>query len=280
MAYPNSRGQGFRPVLGEESREAVGRFLLAQGWAGLHLGDTLRRLPGSEPPAETQLLALFGPVGEVRGAAMLQRRRLQMVVPLAEDRSFSDELLRLQMGSLERVSGLEGQLPAELSERFPHHPREITVAAVLRLPERALPTVRRARPGDAEALHRIYDHVSWMRLDSPVQWSQRLADEPSWVAEGEGRLLAVARWTRAFGGCVEIGGVATDPESRRRGAATAVVLAATAAALSAGLVPVLCFGDPALAALYLPLGFEVVGREMVVNLPAITDGASGAPSAW
>ena len=253
-------------MLGQEQREAVGRFLLAQGWAGLHLGDTLRRLPGSERPAEAQLLGLFGPVGEVRGAAMLQRGRLQLVVPLAEDGPASVELLRSQLGLLERVSGLEGQLPAELSERFSHHPRELTVAAVLRVPERALPAVRRARPGDAGALHRIYDHVSWMRLDSPAQWSQRLAEEPSWVAEGEGRLLAVARWTKAFGGCVEIGGVATDPESRRRGAATAVVLAATAAALSAGLVPVLCFGDPGLAALYLPLGFEVVGREMVFNL--------------
>ena len=262
----SARVARFRPVLGQEQREAIGRFLLAQGWAGLHLGDALRRLPASERPPGTKVLGLFGPVGEVRGAAVLQRERLQVMVPLAEDRVAADDLLRAHLSSLERVSGLEGQLPAELSERFSHHARNLTVAAVLRVPQRTLPAVRRAGPGDAEALHRIYDHVSWMRLDSPAQWSQRLAEESSWVAEAGGRLLAVARWTRAFGSAVEIGGVATDPESRRRGAATAVVLAATAAALSAGLVPVLCFGDPALAALYLPLGFEVVGREMVFNL--------------
>ncbi|MHB8312292.1 MAG: GNAT family N-acetyltransferase [Candidatus Dormibacteria bacterium] len=261
-----ARAERFRPVLGQEQREAVGRFLLAQGWAGLHLGDALRRQALAEHPAESRLLSLLGAHGEVRGVALLQSGRLQLLAPLAEDRPAVAALLAEHMGTLQRVSGQQTQLPGELIERCSHHVREVTVAPVLRVPDRTLPRVRRARPGDAAALHQIYDHVSWMRLDSPDQWSQRLAQESSWVAEGAGRLLAVARWTKSFGAVIEVGGVATDPESRRRGAATAVVLAATAAALSAGLVPVLCFGDPALAALYLPLGFEFVGREIVLNL--------------
>jgi len=261
-----ARAERFRPVLGQEQREAVGRFLLAQGWAGLHLGDALRRLALTDHPAESRLLSLLGPLGEVKGVALLQSGRLQLLAPLAEDRPAVAALLADHMDSLQRVSGQQAQLPRELTEQFSHHARDVTVAPVLRVPERTLPRVRRARAGDAAALHQIYDHVSWMRLDSPDQWSQRLAQESSWVAERGGRLLAVARWTKSFGAVVEVGGVATDPESRRRGAATAVVLAATAAALSAGMTPVLCFGDPDLAALYLPLGFEFVGREIVLNL--------------
>jgi len=266
MVADKARAERFRPVLGPEQREAVGRFLLAQGWAGLHLGDALRRLGPDQVPAESRLLGLFGPVGEVRAAALLRRGRLQLLAPLLEDKPAVAALLDEHLDSLERVSGQPGQLPAEFTERFPHHAREVTVAAVLRVPSRSLPRVRRARPADAPALHRIYEHVSWMRLDSPEQWEQRLAEESSWVAESGGQMLAVARWSKSFGRAVEVGGVATDPARRRQGAATAVVLAATAAALRAGLTPVLCFGDPALAALYLPLGFEYVGRELVFNL--------------
>ncbi|MGC8474447.1 MAG: GNAT family N-acetyltransferase, partial [Candidatus Dormibacteria bacterium] len=119
-----------------------------------------------------------------------------------------------------------------------------------------------ARLADASALHRIYLNISWMRLDSPADWRARLRHEPTWVALEDGRVVGAARWTKRYGQVVEVGGVATDPGRRRRGAATSAVLAATAPALSAGLTPVLCFQDPALAPLYLSLGYERVGREL------------------
>jgi len=99
-----ARAERFRPVLGQEQREAVGRFLLAQGWAGLHLGDALRRQALAEHPAESRLLSLSGPLGEVRGVALLQSGRLQLLAPLAEDlpavAALVAEHIRLNHGSV------------------------------------------------------------------------------------------------------------------------------------------------------------------------------------
>jgi predicted N-acetyltransferase YhbS len=261
------RGQrGFRVVRGQEEREAVGRFVMAQGWAGLHLGDILRRFPDSGGTAESTLLGHFGAGGELRGVALQHGQRAYVLLPMLEDRALADDFVRERLGSLERLTGVEGQLPLDLlGEQFGNELREMTVAPVLRVPERRLPVARKARKSDSAALHRIYEQVSWMRLDSADLWAQRLSEEPSWVAEVEGRLVAAARWSKSFGQLVEVGGVATDPASRRLGAATAVVIAATAAALSSGLTPVLCFGDPALGPLYYRLGFESVGRERVLH---------------
>ena len=59
--------------------------------------------------------------------------------------------------------------------------------------------------------------------------------------------------------------MATHADSRLQGAATAVVLAATTAAITAGFTPVLCFSNLALAPFYYRLGFESVGRERVFH---------------
>jgi N-acetylglutamate synthase-like GNAT family acetyltransferase len=261
------RGQrGFRVVRGQEEREEFGRFVMAQGWAGLHLGDILRRFPASGSPDGSTLLGHFGPGGELRGAALQHGQRAHVLLPMFEDRALADDFAKERLCSLERLTGVEGLLsPDLLAEQFGSELRELTVAPVLRVPERRLPAVRKARKADSAALHRIYEQVSWMRLESAELWGQRLSVEPSWVAEVEGRLVAAARWSKSFGQLVEVGGVATDPANRHQGAATAVVVAATAAALSAGLIPVLCFGDPALGPLYYRLGFETVGRERVFH---------------
>ncbi len=250
----------FRPVRGQEQRGEVTSFLLAQGWAGLHLGDSLRRLEdrGEHP----DLLTVRGGSNEVRAVAFSQPGRLSLLAPLVQDRVATARLITDQLQSLERLSCLESQLPLELNDQFDVYIRDVTVAAALRVPPRSLCPVRPALVSDAQELFLIYDSVSWMRLDSPQLWAERLASERTFIAEVDGRVAAAARWTKSYGGVVEIGGVATDPLLRRRGAATAVVLAATAAALSERMTPVLCFGDPGLGGLYHPLGFERVGREL------------------
>ena len=252
---------GFLTVRSREARDAVGTFLLAQGWAGLHFGDTLLRLEAGEP-AGLELLAVRGAASEVRAAAIVHGRRLHLFAPNREETPAADQLLDERLEALDRVNCLEAHLPRDLGPGFDGELREMTVAATLRVPARPLPEVRAGTPGDAAELWRIYDPVPWMRLDSPADWETRVARERTWVAQLDGRLVAAARWTKSFGQVVEVGGVATEPARRRLGAATAVVLAATAAALQAGLTPVLCFGDPGLRPLYYSLGFEVVGREL------------------
>jgi GNAT superfamily N-acetyltransferase len=255
-----------RPVRGQEEREAVGRFLMAQGWAGLHLGDTMRRLSDRGQAAEISLQGHFGAGGQLRGVALRHGQRAHILMPLVEDEALVGQFIQEHIGSLDRLTGVEWQLPAEIAgAEFDSELRQMTVASVLRIPERRLPPVRKARQTDAEALHLIYQQVSWMRLDSAALWAERLSRERTWVAEVQGKPVAAARWSKSFGQLVEVGGVATDADSRLQGAATAVVLAATAAAITAGFTPVLCFGNLALAPLYYRLGFESVGRERVFH---------------
>lgn len=257
-----------RPLIGPVGREAAGRFLLAQGWEGLQLGDALLRWEAASPDRRPPLLAVVGPTGEVLALALGAANRLRLLMPLRPQQGAVRAYLKDHLAELERVSGLEGQLTPEWLPDYELAIREVTVAPSLRPPERALPSTRPARPRDAGQLHHIYEAVSWMRLEGPAEWERRIAEEPTWVAEEDGALLAAARWTKRYGQAVEVGGVATAPEHRRRGAATAVVLAATAAALIERLTPVLCFMQPELAPLYLGLGYERVGRELVFQRPA------------
>jgi GNAT superfamily N-acetyltransferase len=260
VSDPVAQRAHFQRVRTQEERDAVGFFLLAQGWAGLHLGDTLRRLEAES--AEHRLLVLRGSAEEVRALAVIHKGRAELFVPLREDLPAAADLLSQQGSSMERLSCLESHLPAAPGGDFDVHVREMTVASTLRLSGREPLAARPAQIADAEELRRIYDPVPWMRLDSAAQWAERIQQQRTWVVEVDGRPVAAGRWTKSFGTAVEVGGVATDPAMRRRGAATAVVAAATAEALAQGLTPVLCFGDPELSSLYHALGFEFVGREL------------------
>lgn len=258
-----SSGFEFRPLLGPEDREAATLLLLAQGWGGLHLGESLLRAEGTAD--RPQLLGVRGPDADLRALALLHRRRLHVLAPLAEDRPATERLVRRLGSALERVSGLEGHLPFRRLAGFARSVREVTVAPVLVLPSLDLPETRVATAEDAPELHRIYESVSWMRQDGPEAWARIVASQPTWVSLEGGLVVAAARWTKRYGRVVEVGGVATSPARRRRGAATAAVLAATAPALAEGLTPVLCFGDPDLSPMYLRLGFQRVGRELVFH---------------
>jgi GNAT superfamily N-acetyltransferase len=259
----SSAGRAFGRAEEPARAELIRQFLLAQGWAGLSAGDHLKRLQVQGLRPEEVLWWLPGQGGEVQAVALMAQGRLGLLVPTREGRPAAQKMIRRHLAGLHRVMVIEGQLDCSFLGEFAVHEREVAVAPQLGRNAVGLPSARPARPEDADELHRIYDQVSWMRQDSPELWAELLEQEPAWVAELGGRVIAAARWSKSFGPAVEIGGVATHPDFRRRGGASAATLAATGAALERGLLTVLRYGDPELGSLYHPLGFQSVGRELV-----------------
>lgn len=239
--------------------------MIAQGWSGLVTGEHLKRIEAIGVKAEEVLWWVPGRAAEARAVALLHEGRLAVLVSSSDEGSAALELLRANRSSLQLISVLEGPVGYSGLDEFTLYRRELAVAPQIRVPEFSLPRTRPARPGDAEQLFWVYDSVSWMRRDTPAAWRERLADQRCWVAELEGQVVAAARWTMSFGQWVEVGGVATHPEFRRRAAGSAVTLAAARAALAEGKQVALRYSDPALAALYHTLGFEHVGRELVFH---------------
>ena len=258
-----SAGSAFQPASDRAAVEQVRQFLLAQGWAGLSAGEHLQRLAATGVAPEAVLWWVPGRAAEVRAAALLNNGELGMLLSSGDEGPAALELLRANRASLDRLSVLEGPVDYSGLDEFAQYRRELAVATELRTSEDSLPPTRPAGPPDAEQLYRVYQHVSWMRKESPQAWRERIQEQRCWVAELDGQVVAAARWTMSFGRWVEVGGVATHPDFRRRAAGSAVTRAATAAAFAEGRQVALRYGEPALAALYHPLGFEHVGRELV-----------------
>ncbi|MGC1909517.1 MAG: GNAT family N-acetyltransferase [Candidatus Dormiibacterota bacterium] len=259
------QGGAFLPATDPIAVERVRRYLIAQWWAGLLAGEHLKRLEATGVKAEDVLWWVPGRAAEARAAALLHDGRLAVLVSSSDEGAAALELLRANRSTLRSIAVLEGPVAYSGLDEFTLYRRELAVAPQIRIPEFSLPPTRPARPDDAEQLFWVYDSVSWMRRETPEEWRDRLADQRCWVAELDGQVVAVARWTMSFGQWVEVGGVATHPEFRRQAAGSAVTLAATSAALAEGRQVALRYGDPALAALYHTLGFEHVGRELVFH---------------
>jgi GNAT superfamily N-acetyltransferase len=260
-----STGGAFQPAADSVAVERVRRFLLAQGWSGLSAGAYLKRLALDGVKAEEVLWWVPGRAAEPRAVALVHEGLLGMLLSSSDEGPAALELLRVNRAGLQRLSVLEGPVHFPGLEEFTLYRRELAVAPQLLTPEFSLPPTRPAVPEDAEQLYRVYESVSWMRKESPQAWRERLADQRCWVAELAGQVVAAARWTMSFGPWVEVGGVATHPDFRRRAAGTAVTLAAATAAVTEGRMVALRYSDPALAALYHTLGFEHVGRELVFH---------------
>ncbi len=256
-------GVDFRPVTGPQEAEGVRRFLLAQGWAGLAAGYELTRLARRGVKPEEVLWLLPGRAEETRAVAFLHQDLAGLVLTSSDQGLAAQALLHDHLPLVRHIAVMEGQVDCSGFDEFDCYRREITVAPELRTPDAPLPAIRPGTSQDVDQIQAVYQHVTWMRRDTPEGWRQRIAEQPCWVAEVDGEVVAVARWTMSFGSWVEVGGVATRPDFRRHGAATAVTVAAAAAALAAGRQVALRYGDPALATLYHPLGFEHVGRELV-----------------
>lgn len=257
------RGAAFHPATGPAEAEQIGRFLLAQGWAGLQLGDSLRRLAIEGVLTDELLWWVPGAAGEPRAVALLHRDRLSLLLTSRDEAGAARALIESHRDRLDRISTMEGQVDTSGLDEFEGFRRDLAVAPGLLAQITSGLITRPAGPQDVEQLHLIYGEVGWMRQDSAEDWRRRLREERCWVSELDGRVIAAARWTMSFGPWVEIGGVATHSQFRRRGAGAAVTRAAAAAALAEGRRVALRFGDPTLASLYYPLGFQPVGRERV-----------------
>jgi predicted GNAT family acetyltransferase len=194
---------------------------------------------------------------------------LGLLLTSSDEGGAARALVEQNRQALRHIYVPEGQMDCSELDEFDCHRRDLVVATQLQIPELDLPAVREGSPSDAEQIHRVYQHVTWMRRESAEEWKERIAEQRCWVAELDGSLVAVARWSMSFGSWIEVGGVATDPDFRRRGAGTAVTLAATAAALAEGRQVVLRYSDLELASLYHPLGFEHVGRELSFHRSAL-----------
>lgn len=253
----------FRRVGDVSELERVHHFLRAQGWAGLHLGSYLEQQAAAGVPPDELLWWVPGPGGAL-AVALVHRGLLGVLVPQASERTAVQGLLKEREAEITKVRVLDGQVDLSWLQGFKCYPRQLSVAPSLLLAPAPALSTRAASAADAEAVHRIYFEVSWMREETAQAWEGRLGRERCWVAELDGQLVAAARWTMRFGGWIEVGGVATRPDRRRLGAAAAVTRAATAAALAEGLQVLLRFEDPGLAGLYYPLGFQPVGRELAL----------------
>ncbi len=238
---------------------AVLGFLRALGWAGLAAGDYMEQA-GARSGAEVE--AVRGQADEIRALAIHAEGILGVLAPFPEDGPGAQRLVRRAASRIRRLSLIEGHLPELKLPDFDCYPREVAVGWELGQPRQAWPAVRPGRPEDAVGIQVLYEKISWMGGQSASAWRERLARERAWVVEEGGTVIAAARWTKQFAAMVEVGGVATLPELRRQGAASAVTLAAGRAALDAGYLPVLRFGDLSLVGLYQPLGFLPVGREL------------------
>lgn len=253
----------FQPVSGPAHVERARQFLLAQGWAGLAAGAHLLRLVDQGVDPEDAIWWVLGRAGEPLALALLNQGLLGLLLTSSQEAGAARAFLEDNRTRLQQVQVPAGQVDCSSLDAFDSYRRDLAVAPAVRPLATPLPPTREGVKEDAEQIHRVYQHVSWMRRDSPEEWRERIAQQRSWVAEIEGQVVAVARWTMSFGNWVEVGGVATHPDFRRRGAGAAVTLAATSSALTEGRQVALRYGDPALAELYHPLGFEHVGGELV-----------------
>ncbi len=261
---------------GAAAHPAAVDFLTAQGPSGFAAGallDGLRHPPPSRRPDGPVVAAVIGPEGACQAVVVRRAGRAVACAPLPDAWPAVLGVIRAWLPGLDRLG-----LPVSLADRLTADSPEVLAGAdgysvwLTRLqrpcrPRRPLPPARPARVSDAAAVQAITRHVPWMRDDDLDRWRERLRWERGWLAELDGRPVAVARWTHSFAGAVEVGGVACDPAARRRGAATAAVVAAAQAGVRARRTVLLSYGDPELGPLYHDLGFEHVGRHRFLAWP-------------
>ena len=140
-------------------------------------------------------------------------------------------------------------------------------------------TSRRIEPGDVDLLARwsaAYEVEALGEADSPrlrdkarEETERAVREQRTWVLEDEGRLVARSSFNTAIAEAVQVGGVWTPPELRRRGYGRAVVAASLLDARAAGVEKGILFtGEDNTAAqkAYEALGFRRVGDYSLVLL--------------
>jgi ribosomal protein S18 acetylase RimI-like enzyme len=138
---------------------------------------------------------------------------------------------------------------------------------------------RRIRPGDVElvtAWRVAYSVEALGADDTPQLWEQcragverYLAEQLTWILEDRGQPVACSSFNTAIEEAVQIGGVWTPPEHRRRGYGRSVVAASLLDARSQGVEKAVLFtgeGNVAAQKAYTALGFRHIGDYRIIPL--------------
>jgi GNAT superfamily N-acetyltransferase len=145
-------------------------------------------------------------------------------------------------------------------------PAELTSGAV---------TCRPPAAGECEMLHEwrmAYDVESLGARDTPEQRASvrayldaQLADRNVWVAVADGRPVSLSAFNAALPDIVQLGGIYTPPDLRRRGFARAAVAGSLLAARARGVSRAVLFTpNPHAAAAYEAVGFRRTGDYGIV----------------
>ncbi|MBN2003570.1 MAG: GNAT family N-acetyltransferase [Anaerolineae bacterium] len=192
--------------------------------------------------------------------------------------------IRGLIGSYEQVVAIKTALKLEGDAmQMDNHERLYTLSLdALQVPE-ALRTGqvkgRRVAPRDAEILARWrvgYEVEALGATETPELWERERADARrtaksgnAWILEAGGQPVATSNFNAAIAEAVQIGGVWTPPELRRRGYARCVVAQSLLDARSSGVPRAILFTDehnlPAQKA-YTSLGFRHVGEFYLLML--------------
>jgi uncharacterized protein len=256
---------------------ALAALLASDPGRSVFLADTLERC-GVTPPFAGFWGAFAG--GSLVAVLMLVGRRAAPfalpgadLAPLA--RVAVAEGLDFTMGAAAEVDALLAALPTGRRVlREEHHLAE-------HLPRRALATlispppattIRRAVPGDLDALARLYfrtdgfEHLTWEQLRQILDG--RIRGLRTYVAETRGRLVSAASTSAETARAAMIGGVWTAPDMRNRGYSTAIVTTLSRELRGEGRRPFLFYlvdNAPA-AAVYARAGYRVAGRWSVAYI--------------
>ncbi|HST90557.1 MAG TPA: GNAT family N-acetyltransferase [Ktedonobacterales bacterium] len=244
---------------------------------GVFLADTLERY-GVTPPFAGFWGAFTGG-GLVAALMLVGRRAAPFALPGADlaplARVAVSEGLDFTMGRAAEVDALLAALPAghrvlreehHLAEHLPPRARETPIS-----PPPAT-TIRRAVPGDLDALARLYfrtdgfEHLTWEHLRQTLDG--RIRGLRTYVAETRGRLVSAASTSAETARAAMIGGVWTAPDARNRGHSTAVVAALSRELHGEGRRAFLFYlmdNAPA-AVVYARAGYRVAGRWSVAYI--------------
>jgi ribosomal protein S18 acetylase RimI-like enzyme len=144
---------------------------------------------------------------------------------------------------------------------------------------------RRMEPGDLDVVTEwniAYSIEAIQEQDGPelrqrcrAVAERNLKEKSTWVLEREGTLVACSSFNTAIAEAVQIGGVYTPPEMRRRGYARAVVASSLLDARAEGVGKAILFtGEHNVAAqrAYESLGFRHIGHYRLVLLSSPLEG--------
>jgi len=122
------------------------------------------------------------------------------------------------------------------------------------------------RPEDVGPMMDLYARIPEFRAQKPDLVRSELAAGHShgyWI-EHDGAMTAVARTTAENSHSAMIVGVATHPDFRGRGFATAVMAHLTRFLVASGRTACLCYDNPEAGRIYHRMGFAPVGRYLML----------------